>query len=135
MRQTPVEDVEALRGRLRVISHEIQHMSAGKDEFTARKMSWKGCWIIVPKSWTLQQKSILLVNIASLERDAEYDKKVADMEWLDLMLFLENQLSDMDEQLFLLRDEEKRYSAAFDKLIAERQNAHSALKCFLSVVS
>ena len=29
----------------------------------------------------------------------------------------------------LLRDEEKRYSAAFSKLIAARQNAHSVLKC------
>ena len=31
---------------------------------------------------------ILLVDIASFERDAEYDKKVADMEWPDLTLFL-----------------------------------------------
>ena len=34
------------------------------------------------------------------------------------MFFLKNQLVDIDEQLFLLRDEEKRYSAAFGKLIA-----------------
>ena len=40
--QTPVEHVEALRGQL----------SAGKDEFMARKMSWKGCWMTVPKSRT-----------------------------------------------------------------------------------
>ena len=32
------------------------------------------------------------------------------------------------EQMILLRDERKRYSAAFGKLIAERQNAMSALQ-------
>ena len=42
VRQTPKEDVETLRGR----------RSAGKDEFMAQKRSWKGCLMIVPKSWT-----------------------------------------------------------------------------------
>ena len=40
-------------------------------------------------------------------------------------------MTGIDEMLVLLRDEEKRYSTAFGKLIAERQNAHSVLKCYL----
>ena len=47
----------------------------------------------------LKQKSIFLVNIASLERDAEYDKEEVKMEWPDLTLFLTNQLTEIDEQL------------------------------------
>ena len=38
--------------------------------------------------------------------------------------------TEIDAQLFLLRDKEKRYSAAFGKLIAESQNAHSVQKCY-----
>ena len=50
----------------------------------------------------LKQHSILLVNIASLERDAECGKNVAEMEWADLMRFLKNQLTEIDEQFVLL---------------------------------
>ena len=63
-------------------------------------------------SWRLpdacaQEKSIFLGLIASIERDAEYDKKVAEMEWLDLMLFFENRLTEIDEQLVLLATREE----------------------------
>ena len=42
---------------------------------------------------------------ASLERDAEYNRKEVDMEGPDLSLLLKNQLTDIDEQMVLLRDE------------------------------
>ena len=37
-------------------------------------------------------------------------------------------MEEIDEQFVFLRDERKRFSAAFGELIAERQNAVSALK-------
>ena len=55
----------------------------------------------------LKHQSFLMVDIASLDRDAKYDKIVAEREWSDLVLLLENQLTEIDEQLVLLvrRDE------------------------------
>ena len=50
-----------------------------------------------------KQKSILLVNIDSLERDADYDKKVAETEWPDLMFFVKNQLTEIERGEALLR--------------------------------
>ena len=41
------------------------------------------------------------------------------------MLFLENQLTEIDAQLVLLRDERKRHSAIFGKLIIEHQHTIS----------
>ena len=40
--------------------------------------------------------------IASLEREAENNKKVAEREWLDLMPFLKNRWTEIEEQLVLL---------------------------------
>ena len=104
-RQTPMEDVVPLRGGLRVISHEIQGMSAGKDKFLARNMSWKGCWDDCAHA-LLKQKSVTLDHIAKLGRHevevSEYNKKKVEMDWPHLILFLKEQLTDMDEQLVLL---------------------------------
>ena len=52
---------------------------------------------------------------------------MAEMEWPDMMLLLKIQSTEIDEQFALMRDERKRYSAALGKMIAERQNAVSAL--------
>ena len=49
------------------------------------------------------------------------------------MLFFKSQLTEIDEQWYLLRDEEKRHSAAFGKLITERQIPHSVLKCYFDL--
>ena len=58
-----MEDVEAVRVQL----------SAGKDELRARKIELQGLVDDCPQEFDalLNQKSILFVNIASLERDAE----------------------------------------------------------------
>ena len=40
--------------------------------------------------------------IESREREAEYNKKVAEKEWLDLMLFSRNLLTAIQEQLVLV---------------------------------
>ena len=95
-RQTPKEDVEAVRGGL----------SAGKDEFMALKMSWR---MNVPKSWThcsSRNQLFLLILPAS-----SVNKKEAEMEWLDLMLFLKNLLIEIDDKFVLLLDERNCYSA------------------------
>ena len=42
--------------------------------------------------------------------------------------FRKEETTEIDERLVLLRDERKRFSAAFGTLITERQNAVSALK-------
>ena len=52
-----------------------------------------------------------------------------EVEMLESDAVLDTSEIEIDEQLFLLRDEEKRCSAAFGRLITERQNAHSVLKC------
>ena len=54
------------------------------------QISWNGCWIIVFQELDalLKEKSIFLGLIASLERDAECNKKEVEMEWPDLSLFL-----------------------------------------------
>ena len=107
-----MEDVEALRCQL----------SAGKDKCKARKNELEGLLdgFAQELDALLMQKSTLPVNIASLERDADHDKKVAEMEWPHLMLFLKNQLTELNEQLVLVarRDE---------ALLCSLPNAVSAL--------
>ena len=61
----------------------------------------------------LNKMSIFLGMIASLEHDAEYDKNVAEMEWPDLMLFSNNQLTEIDEQLVLLAGREEALLRSF----------------------
>ena len=41
---------------------------------------------------------------------------------------LKNQLTNINEQMVLVRDEKKGYSAAFGQLITERQKAVDVLK-------
>ena len=62
-----------------------------------------------------------------LRGDRAVPTDFVEMEWSDLSLFLTHQLTEIHEQLVLLRDEKKRHSAAFGNLITERQNAVSAV--------
>ena len=109
-----MEDFEALWGQL----------PAGKDE----KMAWKNELEGLLDDWVgrIAQEEIDILGYYCQPR-AWYNKKGVEMEGLDVNLFLENQLIDIDEMLVLLRDERTRYSAAFGKLITERQNAVSVL--------
>ena len=114
-----MEDVEALRERL----------SAGKDEFMARTNELEGLLNDCAQELDAllnNKKSMLLGLVASLERDAENNKKEVEMEWPDLSLLLENPLTEIDEQMVLLQDDKKCYSAA--RLISERQNVMDVLK-------
>ena len=73
-RQTLVEDVEALGSPLSAgrwfMERKIVGRAAGRSSQELEAL--------------LKQISILLGSFASLERDAEYNKKEAEMEWRDL---------------------------------------------------
>ena len=76
-----MEDVEALgAGCL------LARMSLWRGQ-----MTWKGCWMVCAQGVdriVRAEMYIIGCDIASLQRNVEYDMKVAEMEWPDLMLFL-----------------------------------------------
>ena len=72
------------------------------------------------------KKSMFLGLVASLERDAESNKKEVEMASPDPSLLLKNQLTEIDEQMVLLQDDKKCSSAA--RLISERQNVMDVQK-------
>ena len=81
--------IGAFRGRLRVISHEIQDALC-------------------------EQKS----RISGQVSDRNWSTTRIRMEGLDPSLSVKNQLTNIDEQMVLLQDEKKGYSAAFGQLIS-----------------
>ena len=50
----------------------------------------------------LNQQSVIEINIDCREREAEYNKKVAEKEWSDLMRLLRNRMTKIKERLVLL---------------------------------
>ena len=71
-------------------------------------------------------KSMFLGLVASLERDAENNKKEVGTERPDLSLLFGNQLTEVDEQMILRQDDKKCCSAA--RLISERHGRSERMR-------
>uniref|UniRef100_A0A7S1AJB0 Uncharacterized protein n=1 Tax=Noctiluca scintillans TaxID=2966 RepID=A0A7S1AJB0_NOCSC len=84
------------------------------------------------ESITLKEEKKLLAEIADLKRNkpkvSEYNKKEEEMKGFDPSLSLKDQLTKINEQMGLLKEEKKGYSAAFGQLISERQNVTGDMK-------
>ena len=109
----------------------------GRDEYVARTGEMRvllgEC---AQKFYALhEQKGRILGQVDYLEHHkpqiSEYNKKKVQMGGLDRSLSLKNQLTNINEQIVLLQDQKKGYSADFGKLISERDNVMDVLKGYL----
>ena len=87
----------------RTVEQTVDESCVPRERVQQRTASAK--LMILPKSWSdpLFHRHAVIEEITdSREREAEYNKKVAEQEWLDLMHFLRNRLTEIEEQLVLL---------------------------------